>query len=60
MIAVLLNDPRRWNDAANLLEYGFGSVRDGARARLDGQPWHPVRDTGRLRLDAQARLEEQP
>ncbi len=27
MIAVLLNDPQRWSDAATLLEYGFGSVR---------------------------------
>lgn len=39
MIAVLLNDPNRWSDAASLLEYGFESsgsaagVRDGDRAR---------------------------
>ncbi len=25
MIAVLLNDPRRWTDAATLLEFGFGA-----------------------------------
>jgi serine-type D-Ala-D-Ala carboxypeptidase (penicillin-binding protein 5/6) len=30
MIAVLLNDPRRWTDAATLLEYGFGAARTAA------------------------------
>jgi D-alanyl-D-alanine carboxypeptidase len=29
MIAVLLNDPQRWSDAATLLEYGFGTIRKG-------------------------------
>ncbi|HSB67790.1 MAG TPA: D-alanyl-D-alanine carboxypeptidase family protein [Candidatus Methylomirabilis sp.] len=39
MIAVLLNDPNRWADAASLLEYGFESsgsaagVRDGDHPR---------------------------
>jgi serine-type D-Ala-D-Ala carboxypeptidase (penicillin-binding protein 5/6) len=30
MIAVLLNDPRRWSDAASLLEYGFEAVGSAA------------------------------
>ncbi len=30
MIAVLLNDPRRWTDAASLLEYGFEAVGTAA------------------------------
>jgi D-alanyl-D-alanine carboxypeptidase len=60
MIAVLLNDPQRWTDAAALLEYGFGSVRDAARARPDGQPWLALHGEGWPRLDAQARPEERP
>ena len=32
MIAVLLNDPQRWSDAATLLEYGFGSARKSSAA----------------------------
>ena len=60
MIAVLLNDPRRWTDAAMLLEYGFGSIRDAARVQPDGPPWHPERAEGWPRLEAQARLEERP
>jgi D-alanyl-D-alanine carboxypeptidase len=60
MIAVLLNDPRRWTDAAMLLEYGFGSIRDAARVQPDGSPWHPERVEGWTRLEAQARLEERP
>ncbi len=31
MIAVLLNDPQRWSDAAALLEYGFQVARSSAR-----------------------------
>jgi D-alanyl-D-alanine carboxypeptidase (penicillin-binding protein 5/6) len=34
MIAVLLNDPQRWSDAAALLEYGFSSVRKGGQSPL--------------------------
>jgi D-alanyl-D-alanine carboxypeptidase len=60
MIAVLLNDPRRWTDAAALLEYGFGSIRDAARTRPDGRPWHPERAEGGPWLEAQARSEERP
>ncbi len=60
MIAVLLNDPQRWTDAAALLEYGFGSVRDAAGARPDGQPWHALNGEGWPRLEAQARPEERP
>ena len=60
MIAVLLNDPQRWTDAAALLEYGFGSVRDAAGARPDGQPWHVLNGEGWPRLEAQARPEERP
>jgi len=60
MIAVLLNDPKRWTDAATLLEYGFGSVRDTAGVRLDDRPWHARRDVERPRLAAQMRSEEQP
>lgn len=60
MIAVLLNDPRRWTDAAMLLEYGFGSVRDAARVQPYGPAWHAGRADGWLRLEAQARLEERP
>jgi D-alanyl-D-alanine carboxypeptidase (penicillin-binding protein 5/6) len=38
MIAVLLNDPERWSDAAALLEYGFQVVRGSARlAPRDGR-----------------------
>jgi D-alanyl-D-alanine carboxypeptidase (penicillin-binding protein 5/6) len=37
MLAVLLNDPRRWMDAATLLEFGFGSA--GGAARIPGRPW---------------------
>lgn len=39
MIAVLLDDPRRWVDAAALLEFGFGSAGGSARARTPGRPW---------------------
>ncbi|MBI4735609.1 MAG: D-alanyl-D-alanine carboxypeptidase [candidate division NC10 bacterium] len=39
MIAVLLNDPNRWTDAATLLEFGFGSAGGAARARTPGRPW---------------------
>lgn len=39
MIAVLLNDPYRWADAATLLEFGFGSAGESARARTPGRPW---------------------
>ncbi len=37
LIAVLLNDPRRWEDAALLLEYGFGVLGSPA-VRPDGAP----------------------
>jgi D-alanyl-D-alanine carboxypeptidase len=37
LIAVLLNDPRRWDDAALLLEYGFGILGSPA-VRQDGVP----------------------
>jgi len=37
MIAVLLNDPQRWMDAATLLEYGFGTGRGTARSPVS--PW---------------------
>ena len=60
MIAVLLNDPRRWTDAAMLLEYGFGSVRDAAGVQPYDAAWHSGRADGWLRLEAQARLEERP
>lgn len=33
LIAVLLNDPRRWEDAASLLEYGFGLLGAPAATR---------------------------
>ena len=55
-----LNDPRRWTDAAMLLEYGFGSNRDAVRIRPDGLPWHPEPAEGDLRLEIQARVEERP
>ncbi len=60
MIAVLLNDPRRWTDAAMLLEYGFGSTRDAARVRPDVLSWHADHAEGRQWLEAQARVEERP
>lgn len=60
MIAVLLNAPRRWTDAAALLEYGFGSIRNAARTRPDGSPWRPEYAEGWPRLEAQARSEERP
>ncbi len=60
MIAVLLNDPRRWTDAAMLLEYGFGAIRSAARVQPDGNPWQAENAEGRPRLAAQARVEERP
>jgi D-alanyl-D-alanine carboxypeptidase (penicillin-binding protein 5/6) len=39
LIAVLLNDPHRWSDAAVLLEYGFGSTGGAARGRTPDVPW---------------------
>ncbi len=60
MIAVLLNDPHRWTDAATLLEYGFGSVREAARVRPEGRAWHFSRVEGRSRLEAKASAEERP
>lgn len=36
MIAVLLNDPRRWTDAATLLEFGFGAA--GGAVHAPGRP----------------------
>lgn len=41
MIAVLLNDPRRWTDATTLLEFGFGQVggaREAAASQRVGGP----------------------
>jgi D-alanyl-D-alanine carboxypeptidase (penicillin-binding protein 5/6) len=60
MIAVLLNDPRRWTDAAMLLEYGFGAIRSAARVQPDGIPWQTKDAEGWPRLEAQARVEERP
>ena len=60
LIAVLLNDPRRWIDAAALLEYGFGSIRDAAGTRPDGRLWHPERAEGRPSHAVLARSEERP
>jgi D-alanyl-D-alanine carboxypeptidase (penicillin-binding protein 5/6) len=37
MIAVLMNDPRRWTDAATLLEFGFGAA--GGAVHAPGRPW---------------------
>lgn len=37
MIAVLLNDPQRWMDAATLLEFGFGTGRGTAGSPVP--PW---------------------
>ncbi len=39
MIAVLLDDPQRWTDAAMLLEFGFVSAGGAARAPTPGRPW---------------------
>ena len=39
LIAVLLNDPHRWSDAAVLLEYGFGSTGGAAQGRTPSAPW---------------------
>lgn len=60
LIAVLLNDPRRWTDAAVLLEYGFGSIRDAADTRPDDRPWHPERVEERSSRAVLARSEERP
>jgi D-alanyl-D-alanine carboxypeptidase (penicillin-binding protein 5/6) len=38
MIAVLLNDPQRWSDAASLLEYGFEAVGSAAAVREGDRP----------------------
>jgi D-alanyl-D-alanine carboxypeptidase len=60
MIAVLLNDPRRWTDAAALLEYGFGAIRDAALTPAEVLSWQPERAEGFPRLEAHARSEERP
>lgn len=60
MIAVLLNDPHRWTDAAALLEYGFGSVRESVRAWPDNRPWDSSHADGWLRLEARTSAEERP
>ena len=60
MIAVLLNDPHRWTDAATLLEYGFGSVREAARVWPEDRAWHFSRVEGWSRLEAKASAEERP
>jgi serine-type D-Ala-D-Ala carboxypeptidase (penicillin-binding protein 5/6) len=60
MIAVLLNDPHRWTDAAALLEYGFGSIREAARVWPEGRTWHFSRVEGWSRLEAKASAEERP
>lgn len=60
MIAVLLNDPHRWNDAAMLLEYGFGSRRDTARTPFDEQLWNVGNIRGDVRTEVHARSEERP
>jgi D-alanyl-D-alanine carboxypeptidase len=39
LIAVLLNDPHRWSDAAVLLEYGFGFTGGAAQGRGPDAPW---------------------
>jgi D-alanyl-D-alanine carboxypeptidase (penicillin-binding protein 5/6) len=46
MIAVLLNDPRRWSDATTLLEFGFEAAAARARALRvpERMPW---REAGR-------------
>jgi D-alanyl-D-alanine carboxypeptidase (penicillin-binding protein 5/6) len=46
MIAVLLNDPRRWTDATALLEFAFESTGSGARVRTSGHPWHASQVAG--------------
>ena len=45
LIVVLLNDPRRWEDAASLLEYGFTllGAQPGTRASAPGGPAPPSR-----------------
>jgi len=58
MITVLLNDPRRWSDAALLLEYGFLVAGSSAQTEPAGSP--SVRSAEvRSRLAAEAR-EEHP
>jgi D-alanyl-D-alanine carboxypeptidase (penicillin-binding protein 5/6) len=59
MIAVLLNDPRRWTDAAALLEYGFETARSAARVLPGGQA-RAASETGWPRVAAQAGMEERP
>jgi D-alanyl-D-alanine carboxypeptidase (penicillin-binding protein 5/6) len=39
LIAVLLNDPHRWSDAAVLLEYGFGATGGAAWGWSPDVPW---------------------
>ncbi len=58
MIAVLLNDPRRWMDAAMLLEFGFESA--GSAARMPSLPWRAAAAGGGLRLRPAAATEESP
>ena len=46
LIAVLLNDPHRWSDAAVLLEYGFGFTGGAAQGRTPGEPWRAAQANG--------------
>ncbi len=61
MIAVLLDDPQRWTDAATLLEFGFGQAGGAPREAPDRRaggpgsagsppdgPWHGVEVAGGL------------
>jgi D-alanyl-D-alanine carboxypeptidase (penicillin-binding protein 5/6) len=46
LIAVLLNDPHRWSDAAVLLEYGFGSTGGAVQGRTPDAPWRAAQAAG--------------
>lgn len=46
LIAVLLNDPHRWSDAAVLLEYGFGFTGGAAQGHSPFGPWHAAQAGG--------------
>ena len=46
LIAVLLNDPHRWSDAAVLLEYGFGFTGGAVQGGSPNGPWHAAQAGG--------------
>jgi D-alanyl-D-alanine carboxypeptidase len=60
MIAVLLNDPHRWTDAAALLEFGFGAAKSAARGMPAAFDRQAIGPTPYLSAAAGTEREEHP